>query len=175
MMLLLLPWMAFWITTSMMEAEHAARLSMIVSILLPIVFFKCRTIIFDNLSAIGVTLCSILLLTDVDLATVLPLSYLGFGIMWTVGGFLKIPLTAYYSQNDYGGEGMLQNPLFIRTNRILTLCWGILYLAMTVTTFILLRGGAGWISTVNSVMPAVMGIFTLWFQKWYPAHYARGK
>lgn len=175
MMLLLLPWMAFWITTSMMEAEHAARLSMIVSILLPIVFFKCHTIIFDNLSAIGVTLCSILLLTDVDLATVLPLSYLGFGIMWTVGGFLKIPLTAYYSQNDYGGEGMLQNPLFIRTNRILTLCWGILYLAMTVTTFILLRGGAGWIGTVNSVMPAVMGIFTLWFQKWYPAHYARGK
>ena len=175
MMLLLLPWMAFWISTSVMEAEHAARLSMIVSILLPIVFFKCRTIIFDNLSAIGVTLCSILLLTDVDLTTVLPLSYLGFGIMWTVGGFLKIPLTAYYSQNDYGGEGMLQNPLFIRTNRILTLCWGILYLAMTVTTFILLRGGAGWIGTVNSVMPAVMGIFTLWFQKWYPAHYARGK
>lgn len=175
MMLLLLPWMAFWISTSVMEAEHAARLSMIVSILLPIVFFKCRTIIFDNLSAIGVTLCSILLLTDVELPLVLPLSYLGFGVLWTVGGFLKIPLTAYYSQNDYGGEGMLQNPLFIRTNRILTLCWGILYLAMTVTTFILLRGGAEWIGTVNSVMPAVMGVFTLWFQKWYPAHFARGK
>lgn len=175
MMLLLLPWMALWITTAMMDAQNAARVSIIASVLLPVIFFKNRTILFDNLSAIAVNLCSILLLMDMEVALVLPLSYLGFGVLWTVGGFLKIPLTAHYSLNDYGGEGMLENPLFIRTNRILTLCWGILYLAMTVWSFILLRAGASWIGTVNSVLPAVMGIFTLWFQKWYPAHFARGK
>lgn len=174
MMLLLLPWMALWISTAVMGTREAALITIAVSMMLPVILLRNRMILFDHLSAVGAALCSILLLTDVNLALVLPLSYLGFGVLWTVGGFLKIPLTAHYSLNDYGGEGMLDNPLFIRTNRILTLCWGILYLAMTVWSYFLLGAGVQWIGTVNSLLPAVMGIFTVWFQKWYPAHFARG-
>ena len=173
MMLLLLPWMAFWILSAIFESGIAACISILVSVLLPVVFCRYRVILPDHLSAAGVTLCALLLLTGCDLALVLPLSYLGFGLLWTVGGLTKIPLTAYYSVNDYS-DGMMENPIFIRTNRILTLCWGILYLMMTVWSFILLHRGCEWVATVNSLLPAAMSVFTVWFQKWYPAHIARG-
>jgi len=32
-----------------------------------------------------------------------------------------------------------------------------------------------YIGAVNSVCPVLMGIFTVWFQKWYPARVAGGK
>ena len=99
---------------------------------------------------------------------------MGFGLLWTLNGFTKLPLTAHYSLNDYGGEGMLSNPLFLKTNRILTLGWGILYMAMTVWTAVMFRFGVSWIGTLNALLPAAMSIFTVWVQKWYPAHVARG-
>lgn len=175
MTLLLLPWIVFWIVTASMEASAAALISIAVSMICPLVLFKSRMLIFDHISAAWVSLCSLALLNGADMALILPLSYLGFGLLWTVNGFTPIPLTAHYSVNSYGGEGMLTNPLFIKTNRILTLCWGILYLAMTVWTFVLMGLGREWVATVNSMIPMAMSIFTIWFQKWYPAHVARGK
>lgn len=174
MTLLLLPWIVFWIVTAAMDVYYGALISIAVSVLTPLVFRKNRMLVFDHISAACVTLCSILLLLNVNLNIVLPVSYLGFGILWTVNGFTKIPLTAHYSVNDYGGEGMLTNPLFLKTNRILTLCWGILYLLMTLWTAVLMGLGVDWISTVNSLLPMGMSFFTIWFQKWYPAKVARG-
>lgn len=175
MTLLLLPWIAFWIAASAMDAFTGALISIGVSALMPLIFRKNRMLTFDHISVACVTLCSMGLLMDIPLTIILPVSYLGFGILWTVNGFTKIPLTAHYSLNDYGGEGMLQNPLFIKTNRILTLCWGFLYLLMTLWTAVLMGFGAEWIGTLNSLLPMGMSFFTIWFQKWYPAHIARGK
>ena len=173
MMLLLLPWMAFWIGTSVFDSFTAGLISIAVSVLLPLVFQKNRVLIFDHISTAAVSLCSILLLVGVGMELALPLSYFLFGLMWTVLGFSKIPLTAHYSVNDYGGN-MMDNPLFIKTNRILTLCWGVLYLLMTAWTFYFIDAGMEWIGTANSMLPMLMGLFTIWFQKWYPAHVARG-
>lgn len=95
--------------------------------------------------------------------------------MWSVSCLGKIPLTAHYSMNDYGGDRALQNPLFVKTNRILTLLWGILYLLTPVWTYILMGTEiSGFTGAVNSVLPALMGIFTVWFQRWYPAKVAGG-
>ena len=33
---------------------------------------------------------------------------------------------------------------------------------------------ASLVGAINSVLPALMGVFTAWFQKWYPRHIARG-
>ncbi len=75
--------------------------------------------------------------------------------------------------NQYNGEEALENPIFMRTNRILTLLWGVLYLITPVWTYFLIGTGMGvWTGAVNSVLPALMGIFTQWFQKWYPASVA---
>lgn len=158
-----------------MDLAAACVVSVILTALTPFVFVRNRMLIFDQISAAAVTVLSVLLLVGVSADLILPLSYLGFGLLWTVNGFAKIPLTAHYSQNDYGGEGMLSNPLFIKTNRILTLCWGILYLAMTLWTLVLTGIGFGWVRIMNSILPAFMSVFTVWFQKWYPAKVARGK
>ena len=174
MTLLLLPWIVFWIVTAALDARIGALISIAVSVLTPLIFFKNRALIFDHISAACVSLCSIGILLDVPMQIVLPVSYLGFGALWTVGGFMRIPLTAHYSLNDYGGENMLSNPLFIKTNRILTLCWGILYLLMTLWTIVLMAAGIQWIGTLNSLLPMAMSFFTVWFQKWYPAKVARG-
>ena len=77
--------------------------------------------------------------------------------------------------NDYNGEKAFGNPLFVRTNRILTLLWGILYLVTPVWTWILMGTRLSSLTgLINSALPALMGLFTAWFQKWYPAKVARG-
>lgn len=174
MALLLLPWIAFWVATAAMEYVAGSVLTIMLTIAAPLILSKNRMLIYDHISAASVTMLSLLLLLGVPMNVVLPISYLGFGLLWTVNGFPKIPLTAHYSLNDYGGENMLRNPLFIKTNRILTLCWGILYLQMTLWTLLLLHLGADWIRTLNSLLPMLMSGFTIWFQKWYPAKVARG-
>ena len=65
--------------------------------------------------------------------------------------------------------------LFMRTNRILTAAWGVLYLITPIWTyFIMQTDAASLVGAINSVLPALMGVFTAWFQKWYPRHIARG-
>lgn len=105
----------------------------------------------------------------------MPVSYLGFGLMWTASCFTKIPLTAHYSANDYNGESALENPLFIKTNLILTMMWGILYILTAVMTYFIMKTSfASYLAIINNILPIFMGIFTGWFQKWYPAKVARG-
>lgn len=173
MNLLLIPWIAFWVAAAI-HSFWGAAVSVLITAAVPLLYHRSRRTLYDSLTTLLVSVCALLLLTGVAARWVLPLSYLCFGLMWTVSCFRKLPLTAHYSLNDYGGEEMLNNPLFLKTNRILTLCWGVLYLLMTLWSFFLLSVSCDWVSVFNSILPAAMGIFTTWFQKWYPAHVARG-
>ena len=111
-----------------------------------------------------------------DINILLPISYLGFGLMWSISCLNKIPLTAYYSANDYNGESAFHNPLFIKTNRILTFMWGILYVLTSIMTFFVMKTSlSAYLGIINNILPIFMGIFTAWFQKWYPAKVARGQ
>ncbi|MEF2830938.1 MAG: hypothetical protein U0N58_09370, partial [Senegalimassilia anaerobia] len=127
------------------------------------------------ISGLGVGACSVALLAGAPPILVIPASYLLFGLMWTLSCFAKVPLTAHYSKNSYNGDAALRNPIFMRTNRILTAAWGILYLVTPIWTyFIMQTDAASFVGAINSVLPALMGVFTAWFQKWYPRHIARG-
>jgi hypothetical protein len=76
---------------------------------------------------------------------------------------------------NYGGDKALRNPLFIKTNRILTAAWGILYLLTSIWTYFIVRTEAGrYIGAINTIVPLLMGVFTVWFQKWYPKKVAEG-
>lgn len=173
MNLLLIPWIAFWVVASI-DTFYGPMAAVLVCAVLPMLFTKNRMIIYDRLSVVFVTACALLLLSGVPLQIVLPLSYLAFGIMWTASYFRPIPLTAHYSVNDYGDD-MMENPIFIKTNRILTLCWGVLYLLIPVWTYFIMGSETlSWLNILNSILPLLMGIFTGWFQKWYPARVARG-
>ena len=58
-------------------------------------------------------------------------------------------------------------------NRILTLAWGVLYLLTGLWTFFLMgTPAAPFLTVINNILPVLLGLFTAWFQKWYPAHYA---
>ncbi len=171
---MLLPWIVFWIAASI-HGFYGSLISLAVCAMVPLLVFRNGKTIYDVIGPVLVTACSIALLLGISQRIAVPVSYLLFGLMWTVSCFTKIPLTAHYSMKDYGGETAMTNPLFMKTNRILTACWGVLYLLTPIWTYILMGTALGsWTGAVNSVLPMLMGAFTVWFQKWYPAKVARG-
>ena len=54
--------------------------------------------------------------------------YLGFGLMWLLSCLTKEPLCAAYVKYNYHGDDALENPIFMKANRILAAGWGILYI-----------------------------------------------
>ena len=174
MNILLIPWISYWVAAAI-NGFYGALISILVCAVVPLVYHKHRKTIYDSISIPLVTACAAAQLLGIPQTVAMPLSYLLFGIMWTISCFRKIPLTAHYSMNDYGGQNAMDNPLFIKTNRILTACWGVLYLLSSFWTYFLMGTQlAAYTGAINSVIPALMGVFTVWFQKWYPAKVARG-
>lgn len=172
---LLTPWIVFWAAASI-HPLWGSLASLAACALVPLVFYRTQKTVYDVLSGGLVTGFSAAALAGAPVRLAVPLAYLAFGVMWTVSCFCGIPLTAHYSMKDYGGESALRNPIFLRTNRILTLAWGLLYLATPVWTYYLLGTGVGgWTGALNSILPLFMGAFTAWFQKWYPAKVAAGR
>ena len=174
MLLLLIPWIVFWVVASI-DGFWGSLVSVAVCVLLPVLMHRTKATLYDQISGLAVGACSIALLAGASPILVIPVSYLLFGLMWTVSCFLKVPLTAYYSKNSYNGEAALRNPIFMKTNRILTAAWGVLYLVTPIWTYFIMQTDASsYVGAINSVLPALMGAFTAWFQKWYPRHIARG-
>ncbi len=171
---LLLPWTVFWSAASM-STLWGSLATIAACAALPVVLRGSRRTIFDTLSSGVATLCAAALLAGVGDVVVLAASYVAFGALWLGSCFTRVPLTAHYSMNSYGGEKAWQNAVFIRTNLILTAAWGVLYLLQGSGAFVLAGMGAtGGIALMSWLVPAVMGVFTAWFQKWYPARIARG-
>lgn len=174
MMLLLLPWISYWITGAG-ENRLGIWVTLLITAAVPLIYSRNRMTLYDRLSMALVSAFCVGWIAGFPKTPLLCLSYLTFGVMWLLSCLRPIPLTAHYSMNDYNGESALQNPLFIKTNRILTACWGVLYLLTPIWTWYLMgTAAASWTGAINSVLPALMGLFTAWFQKWYPAKVARG-
>ncbi len=176
MSIMLIPWIVLWVAASISRWQ-GCLLGIAACALVPLLYYRNKKTVYDVLSGVLVTGFCIAMLAGMSEKQMLPVSYLAFGVMWLVscsGGL--IPLTAHYSKNSYGGEEALQNPLFIRTNWILTMLWGILYLFTAVGSWFMMRSALSSLSgLINSAAPVLMGIFTVWFQRWYPARVARGK
>ncbi len=174
MMNFLAPWIIFW-TAVPFDGYMGAFFSLAACALLPLLFYHNKKTIYDLLSGACTAAFALALIKGAPVRAVVPLSYSAFALLWLFSCFLKIPLSAHYSMNEYGGVGALKNPLFIRTNWILTLLWGILYLVTAVCTYGIMGTNAAYLTgVINMALPAGMGIFTLWFQKWYPAFVAAG-
>ena len=174
MSVMLLPWIAIWVSVSI-NSFWGGIIGILLCAAVPFAFLKYRPTVFEYITVFAVSLVSLLSVLGYPTDILIPASYLAFGLMWSVTAFMKIPLSAWYSMNNYGVEKALRNPLFLQTNRILTACWGVLYLVTPVWTYLLLHTTlASWTGLFNSILPAVMGVFTVWFEKWYPKHYAAG-
>lgn len=172
---MLIPWIVIWISLSI-DAFWGGVIGIIVSSAIPLISLKSRLTIFDTISFIVVSLISILAILGVNPVILMPLSYLLFGIMWIVTIFNKIPLTAYYSMDDFGKEKALKNALFLRTNRILTAAWGMLYIITPIWTYFIMNTNMSYLTgVINSILPIFLGLFTTWFVKWYPPYYLSEK
>ena len=71
---------------------------------------------------------------------------------------------------------MLENPLFLRTNAILTAAWAGVYLFEGAANFLLASTFLADYSALL-LLPVMLSmlLFTHWFQRWYPARVARGR
>ena len=145
-----------------------------------LIFIKTKKTVYDILSSFSIIALSILaLILRGDYVNYLvSSSYLLFGIYWLASSFISKPLSSYYSCNTYGGKDAFNNPLFMKTNKILSILWGALYLATAVWTFFLMEFVpviSSYVGLINMVVPTLMGFFTKWFISFYTAHLAKGK
>ena len=172
---MLIPWITFWIAVSI-NPEPGAVIALTVAAAIPLLMRNHKLVIWDRLSIFAVAILSAAanITGNGDIPT--NAGYLIFGLFWLISCLTKEPLCAAYVKYNYGGESARQNPLFMRTNYILAAAWGLLYVLTAAWTFLFRSAGiANTIIIVNNLIPLLMGLFTLWFQKWYPARMARGK
>ena len=175
MMTMLIPWITFWIAVSI-NPEVGAVITLLVVATIPFIMRKHNFVIWDQLSMAAVALLSVAANITGNGALPTNIGYLIFGLFWLLSCLTKEPLCATYVKYNYGGESAHQNPLFMKTNYILAAAWGVLYVLTAVWTFLLRKIGFGnTLILVNNLIPVLMGLFTAWFQKWYPARMARGK
>lgn len=172
MLILLIPWIIIWIALPI-NAKIGGIVGITAASLVPLLWSHFRAVVYERITIPVVIGLSLLALSGVSTQLIIPISYCLFGIMWFVTSFLKIPLTAHYSSGGYGDDRAFANPLFIKTNAILTGAWGILYVLTSAWTFCLMGTAVSpYVGLINSAVPLLMGAFTLWFEKWYPAHFA---
>lgn len=172
---MLIPWIIFWIAVSINPVPGAV-IALTVAAAIPLLMRNHKLVIWDRLSIFAVAILSAAanITGNGDIPT--NAGYLIFGLFWLISCLTKEPLCAAYVKYNYGGESARQNPLFMRTNYILAAAWGLLYVLTAAWTFLFRSAGiANAIIIVNNLIPVLMGLFTLWFQKWYPARMARGK
>ena len=175
MVLMLLCWTAMFTGVSI-DPKWGAFLALAVIALLPVLTLRRERNVYDTLTgAATALLCGLALVTGKG-APALYLGYLAFGLLWLLSCFTKEPLCASYVKYAYGGDSALQNPIFMKTNYILAAGWGTLFVLAGAAMPLLQHIGRMDLGQIALyVLMALMGVFTGWFQKWYPAHVAAGK
>ena len=171
----LLPWIALWAGVSI-SVKWGAIATIAICLGIPLLMTGRKLTVYDRISILTAGSLAVLATQPGMADTSLLLGYLGFGLMWLLSCFTKEPLCAAYVKYNYSGDDALENPIFMKTNYILATVWGILYILVAVWSFFLYRAGlhsaAVWINNGATIL---MGLFTAWFESWYPAHVALGK
>lgn len=81
------------------NSDIGSFISIGVCMLVPLFSYQNKKTLFDVLSTVFVSGFAMAVLLGASCRVILPLSYLSFGVMWTLTCFGKIPLTAHYSMN----------------------------------------------------------------------------
>ena len=171
---MLLAWIALWVAVSV-EPKVGALITLGICAALPLITERYELCRYDRLSfALVAGLAIYAAVTGNGLQAVCA-GYLAFGCLWLGSCFTKEPLCAAYVKYSYGKDA-LQNPIFMRTNYILAAAWGLVYIVIAAVSYYLSgKVPALVLSIVVQAMPILMGLFTAWFQNWYPSRVAAGK
>jgi len=171
---MLIAWITLWVAVSI-DTQIGALVTLGVCACLPLIMGRHELCVYDNLTLAIVALLAVFASAADQGPLAVTLGYLLFGSLWLGSCLTKEPLCAAYVKYGYGDDA-LSNPIFMKTNYIIAAAWGVLYLLTAGWTF-LLGGRVPEMALVllNQAMPILLGIFTAWFQKWYPARIATGK
>lgn len=175
--MLLIPWLALWVVLPF-HTMAGAVLGILSSLYVASNQRFVRTP-YETLSAAVLTVfCLASLCGLAPVNSILVAGKAVWAGMWLVSSLTKIPLSAYYSCYGYGLSGpekAFKNRLFLKTNRILSATWGIFGIVMSFIAFLFLQTPyAAFFGILDQIAPLFMGIFTIWFAKWYPAKVAMG-
>ena len=175
MIFMLAAWITFWVAVSV-GGNVGAIVTLAICACLPLAAWNRKLTVYDRLSFGIVALLSVLALQKGCVNIALLAGYLGFGLMWLLSCLTKEPLCAAYVKYNYHGDDALENPIFMKTNRILAAGWGVLYILIAIwSAFLLPAGHTALMQILNNTATVLMGIFTGWFEKWYPQRVAAGK
>lgn len=171
MMIFLLPFTLLWTLLNNPPIECTAW-SLVGLALIAVVFYPYKKTIYDILAMASNLVLNAMYLLGVSYEIVFPLSLLLFGVFWILSCLSgQVPLCAWYSSGNFGRQDAFKNPIFMKTNWIIALGWGICYLILAACAWILLGNDQKDLALILAyTLPAGMGIFTLWFQRWYPNH-----
>jgi hypothetical protein len=165
----ILPFVVFWTALTALP-EFGMYVAIILAASVPLFSHRFSLTVYDTISSFSVVALSIASLY-LPLRLVMAVSYGIFAAMWLLSSLCtKMPLSAWYVAKNYGSAVAYDNPLYIKTNKIIDIGWGITYV---ICCLLMAVGFYKFALLVNAVGTAAMGIFTAWFQKWYPAYYAR--
>lgn len=167
---LILPWTVMWYTTSFSN-YWGGILTVLACLVTIFMTFRYRFTTYDRVGLVTVGVCGLLSITGILGGLLTVVSYVAFGLIWALSCLFHLPLTAYYSQDI----GKLKIPLVLKTHRILTFLWGVLFVLTAVWTYFIAvytRFGM-FLFVLNTGAPILMGFFTRWFKKWYPARMLR--
>ena len=175
MIFMLAAWITFWVAVPV-GGNVGAIVTLAICACLPLAAWNRKLTVYDRLSFGIVALLSVLALQKGCVNIALLAGYLGFGLMWLLSCLTKEPLCAAYVKYNYHGDDALENPIFMKANRILAAGWGILYILIAIwSAFLLPAGHTALMQILNNTATVLMGIFTGWFEKWYPQRVAAGK
>lgn len=171
---MLFAWIALWVAVSV-EPRMGALITLAVCSLLPLITERYELCRYDRLSFALVAGLAIYAAVTGNGFVAVNAGYLVFGLLWLGSCLTKEPLCAAYVKYSYGKDA-LQNPIFMRTNYILAAAWGLVYVVIAIVSYYLSgKVPALVLSIVVQAMPILMGLFTAWFQNWYPSRVAAGK
>lgn len=175
MFTMLAAWITFWVAVSI-NSRIGAVVTMAVCACLPLLMVKRILTVYDKISFAVVSVLAAFTLFSGMRTIALVFGYFAFGLMWLLSCLTREPVCTAYVKYGYGGEDALSNPIFMKTNYILAAGWGILYLMITVwSCFLFSADRVGLLQIINNGATTAMGIFTVWFERWYPGYIMSGK
>lgn len=165
---MLIAWITFWMAISI-DTRLGSIITLTCCALLPLIFINRELNGYDRIS-LGMVgaLAAFAAITD-KAASALVAGYIAFGLLWLLSCACQYPLCASYVKYSFGGNKALKNPIFMKTNYVIALSWGILYMLIGIWSFFLLRTEHMlFLQLLNNTCTVLMGLFTGWFQHWYP-------
>ncbi len=136
-----------------------------------LVYFEKATLLLFSLLGLTVVTFG----ANYDGNTFALLGYFALALIWSISTLKTVALTADYT-HFFNGRNALKNVLFLKTNRILTYIWALVFLIQAGMTM--------WLNTTMmvhfaAIIPILLSIptfvFSLWFLKWYPSNTVKPK